>query len=469
MLKCFREQFECGNSRKVSTVMHPYFFRLLQISFSAIETANKNDTVLLNCSESVITCQICMDIFDSPRIFPCQHTFCKACTVSLMKKHCLDEDGNTKKSSFPCPNCRKDCKIRKAGKQSVEEHLKCFPENLLLKTLLDSIDEQNKDGGRDEASQTETAHNLQDRGVYDDDIDHHEHRKFHQSLFYCSFMNRLHGFLVFVIVNYSSSLLRVNRSDFVTFVLRIFEVFELAMDEELCGNSCSKYFHTENPKRSFDRTERKEIGVLLFIHLIKQNEVRNDLIEFRDAETQTDNHHGDFNILEVFFVALLTKNLFPVVGLLYGLFGCETTLVMNLLTLNLFGHIWLWTFCRKVFDILCVTYVVGGSFSSCAFFNFAAYSVFLLSFKQIKRYIDGGFAMDTTLPVFKLFLINLNFFANVNRWYAYYTVLLKLDFWILVKLALIEAVPDLVFVVILWVLAIVIVISFKLGRRNSEQ
>lgn len=99
-----------------------------------------DDAILqLRVSESLITCQICMETFESPRILPCQHTFCKECVTSLIQKYCLDSDGQTKRSSFPCPNCRRECKIRQKGNYTVEEHLnKCFPENLLMKTIMDS-------------------------------------------------------------------------------------------------------------------------------------------------------------------------------------------------------------------------------------------------------------------------------------------------------------------------------------------
>lgn len=101
--------------------------------------ADESDIIQFKCSESVITCQICMEIFESPRILPCQHTFCKNCVISLIKKNCLDESARVKRAAFPCPNCRRECKIYKKGRQSMDEYLKCFPECLLQKTVLESV------------------------------------------------------------------------------------------------------------------------------------------------------------------------------------------------------------------------------------------------------------------------------------------------------------------------------------------
>ena len=96
-----------------------------------------DDTVLLKCSESLLTCQICMERFESPRILPCQHTFCRACVLSLIRKHCLDDSHSIVKTEFPCPNCRKNCKL--ITRTTKDDHLlEAFPENLLLKDLLEA-------------------------------------------------------------------------------------------------------------------------------------------------------------------------------------------------------------------------------------------------------------------------------------------------------------------------------------------
>ncbi|KAH3873759.1 hypothetical protein DPMN_036996 [Dreissena polymorpha] len=78
-----------------------------------------------------------MDKFDSPRILQCQHNLCKVCLHELAWKHCLKPGSNVvRKSSFPCPSCRRECKLGKAGEMMTNDKLlKRFPENRLLRLL----------------------------------------------------------------------------------------------------------------------------------------------------------------------------------------------------------------------------------------------------------------------------------------------------------------------------------------------
>ena len=46
-----------------------------------------------------LTCPVCQDEFDDPRILPCGHRYCRKCIVQLSNTAGPDP--------FPCPECRK--------------------------------------------------------------------------------------------------------------------------------------------------------------------------------------------------------------------------------------------------------------------------------------------------------------------------------------------------------------------------
>ena len=49
--------------------------------------------------EETLTCPICLDLFDDPRLLPCSHTFCRRC---LQGTHLV-------RSLLTCPVCRYQC------------------------------------------------------------------------------------------------------------------------------------------------------------------------------------------------------------------------------------------------------------------------------------------------------------------------------------------------------------------------
>ena len=47
-----------------------------------------------------LTCPVCQDEFDDPRILPCGHCYCRKCVVLLQLSNTAGPD------PFPCPECR---------------------------------------------------------------------------------------------------------------------------------------------------------------------------------------------------------------------------------------------------------------------------------------------------------------------------------------------------------------------------
>jgi len=72
-------------------------------------------------AKDLVTCPMCLNVFDSPRSLPCSHCFCLNC----IKGHCED-----KKSKSFCPLCKQDFEVPSNG---VED----LPGNSHLQRLVD--------------------------------------------------------------------------------------------------------------------------------------------------------------------------------------------------------------------------------------------------------------------------------------------------------------------------------------------
>ena len=54
-----------------------------------------------------LTCPICMDVFQEPRVLPCHHVFCFKCLDKLLEVKGV--------GSFDCPKCRRKHGIPETG------------------------------------------------------------------------------------------------------------------------------------------------------------------------------------------------------------------------------------------------------------------------------------------------------------------------------------------------------------------
>ena len=76
-----------------------------------------------------------MEIFQSPRVLPCQHILCRNCLSAMINK--LIVDSRAKGTCLKCPMCRRKYQLDNTEGNNVDHHLEKFPESLLLKTLLE--------------------------------------------------------------------------------------------------------------------------------------------------------------------------------------------------------------------------------------------------------------------------------------------------------------------------------------------
>ncbi|XP_013382276.1 E3 ubiquitin-protein ligase TRIM71-like [Lingula anatina] len=65
--------------------------------------------------EDFLTCIICEERYEEPKILPCVHSFCKRCLEGHVK---VKLDRNRR---FPCPICRRECELPEKGAEDLEK------------------------------------------------------------------------------------------------------------------------------------------------------------------------------------------------------------------------------------------------------------------------------------------------------------------------------------------------------------
>ncbi|KAK7483391.1 hypothetical protein BaRGS_00025331 [Batillaria attramentaria] len=69
-----------------------------------------------------LTCALCLDIYTSPKLLPCHHTFCQHCLENLAAKH--------PHNNFPCPSCRKQTAVPPGGVSDFQTNFYISTEDL---------------------------------------------------------------------------------------------------------------------------------------------------------------------------------------------------------------------------------------------------------------------------------------------------------------------------------------------------
>ncbi|KAK7087118.1 tripartite motif-containing protein 55-like [Littorina saxatilis] len=69
-----------------------------------------------------LTCCLCLEIYTSPKLLPCSHSFCLKCLQDLTT--------HLKSESVPCPQCRKRVKVPPGGVASFQNNFYLNPQDL---------------------------------------------------------------------------------------------------------------------------------------------------------------------------------------------------------------------------------------------------------------------------------------------------------------------------------------------------
>lgn len=105
------------------------------ISYSAIQFQGKKMSEEKEAStmdvvsniKTNLTCQLCANLYEDPRILPCLHTFCCQCIENLLRNRPL------KDKLLKCPTCQLDTGLE--NRKAVRK----LPANSLLVSLLDLL------------------------------------------------------------------------------------------------------------------------------------------------------------------------------------------------------------------------------------------------------------------------------------------------------------------------------------------
>jgi len=63
----------------------------------------------------LITCPICLEMFNNPKSLPCLHAFCLKCLEGYFKDKCPGDE-------ILCPMCRKEFKVPAGGLDGLQHH-----------------------------------------------------------------------------------------------------------------------------------------------------------------------------------------------------------------------------------------------------------------------------------------------------------------------------------------------------------
>ncbi|NXI43431.1 TRI59 protein, partial [Galbula dea] len=103
--------------------------------------------------EEELTCSICYNLFEDPRILPCSHTFCKRCLESLVLSTSSCSLWIHLRLPLKCPNCRFSVEIPATGLESL-------PINFAVKAIVEKYQQG------DQAEVTCSEHHRQPLNIY---------------------------------------------------------------------------------------------------------------------------------------------------------------------------------------------------------------------------------------------------------------------------------------------------------------
>ena len=69
---------------------------------SLSKPARKHRSKTIVKLEELVTCAVCHELLNNPKVFPCLHSYCYECIVKLSQREC----------DLVCPECRAPVEVR---------------------------------------------------------------------------------------------------------------------------------------------------------------------------------------------------------------------------------------------------------------------------------------------------------------------------------------------------------------------
>lgn len=108
----------------------------------------------MNNLEEELTCCICYNLYEDPRVLPCSHTFCRSCLESVVQSSSNHSIWRPIRLPLKCPTCRSVAELPPTGIGSL-------PANFALRSIIEKYSKEN-----DQDILTCPEHSRQPLNVY---------------------------------------------------------------------------------------------------------------------------------------------------------------------------------------------------------------------------------------------------------------------------------------------------------------
>ncbi|XP_078522904.1 tripartite motif-containing protein 59 [Lissotriton helveticus] len=90
----------------------------------------------MNNLEEELTCCICYNLYEDPRVLPCSHTFCKSCLESVVQSSSNYSIWRPIRLPLKCPTCRSVAELPPTG-------IGALPANFALRSIIEKYSKEN--------------------------------------------------------------------------------------------------------------------------------------------------------------------------------------------------------------------------------------------------------------------------------------------------------------------------------------
>lgn len=116
-----------------------------------------------NLKDEYLSCSICLDQYQQPKTLPCDHIFCKDCLVQHATQNLVTHRNHVE---ITCPICRETVRVNSKGKFDVEAWAKSLPTDILVGSLMQTLQSHVIETSPDACPKLCEAHGGKTRDAY---------------------------------------------------------------------------------------------------------------------------------------------------------------------------------------------------------------------------------------------------------------------------------------------------------------